>query len=193
MTVTREDVIETLSKIVDPGQGKDLIAADMAKAIMVSGGTVSFVIEVDPAKGAAMEPIRAAAQKVSASVVTILTTGGIRHIEIPANLKKQDDAPERPRDARRPVPEDGDDKKAPGGKKAPHFENPWQKMLAPPGFKKAEGPSTGVVVSKDGYIVTSAWNFESKPNSIVVSLAVRSAREPGHLREREEAGAIDVI
>ena len=24
-------------------------------------------------------------------------------------------------------------------------------------------------------------------------LAVRSAREPGHLREREEAGAIDVI
>ena len=62
MTVTREDVIATLSKIVDPGQGKDLIAADMAKAIMVFGGTVSFVIEVDPAKGAAMEPIRAAAQ-----------------------------------------------------------------------------------------------------------------------------------
>ena len=62
MTVTREDVIATLSKIVDPGQGKDLIAADMAKAIMVSGGSVSFVIEVDPAKGAAMEPIRAAAQ-----------------------------------------------------------------------------------------------------------------------------------
>jgi ATP-binding protein involved in chromosome partitioning len=62
MTVTREDVVAALGKIVDPGQGKDLIAADMAKAIMVSGGTVSFVIEVDPAKGAAMEPIRAAAQ-----------------------------------------------------------------------------------------------------------------------------------
>ena len=62
MTVTREDVIAVLSRIVDPGQGKDLIAANMAKAIMVSGGTVSFVIEVDPAKGAAMEPVRAAAQ-----------------------------------------------------------------------------------------------------------------------------------
>jgi len=115
--------------------------------------------------------VRAAAQKVSPSVVTILTTGGIRHIEIPANLKKPDNTPGRPRDARRPVPEDGGGKNAPGGKKAPHFENPWQKMLAPPGFKKAEGPSTGVIVSKDGYIVTSAWNFESKPNSIVVSLA----------------------
>jgi ATP-binding protein involved in chromosome partitioning len=62
MTVTRDDVIAALSKIIDPGQGKDLIAANMAKAIMVSGGSVSFVIEVDPAKGAAMEPIRAAAQ-----------------------------------------------------------------------------------------------------------------------------------
>jgi ATP-binding protein involved in chromosome partitioning len=33
----------------------------MAKAITVKGGTVSFVIEVDPAKGAAMEPLRVAA------------------------------------------------------------------------------------------------------------------------------------
>jgi ATP-binding protein involved in chromosome partitioning len=62
MTVNRDDVIAALAKIIDPGQGKDLIAADMARAITVSGGNVSFVIEVDPAKGAAMEPIRAAAQ-----------------------------------------------------------------------------------------------------------------------------------
>ncbi|HUF86168.1 MAG TPA: Mrp/NBP35 family ATP-binding protein [Thermohalobaculum sp.] len=62
MSVTREEVIETLRKIVDPGQGRDIVSADMAKAVMVSGGRVSFVIEVDPAKGAAMEPVRAAAQ-----------------------------------------------------------------------------------------------------------------------------------
>ncbi len=61
MSVTREDIVAALAKIVDPGQGKDLISAGMAKAIMVSGGTVSFVIEVDPAKGAAMEPLRVAA------------------------------------------------------------------------------------------------------------------------------------
>jgi len=62
MTITRDDVAAVLAKIVDPGQGKDLMTAGMAKAIMVSGGNVSFVIEVDPAKGPAMEPIRAAAQ-----------------------------------------------------------------------------------------------------------------------------------
>jgi ATP-binding protein involved in chromosome partitioning len=62
MTVTRDEVLATLRKIVDPGQGKDIVSADMAKAVMVSGGKVSFVIEVDPARGPAMEPIRAAAQ-----------------------------------------------------------------------------------------------------------------------------------
>ena len=41
MTVTREDIVAALGKIVDPGQGKDLIAAGMAKAITVSGGKVS--------------------------------------------------------------------------------------------------------------------------------------------------------
>ncbi|MEM9045992.1 MAG: Mrp/NBP35 family ATP-binding protein [Pseudomonadota bacterium] len=62
MSVTREDVLAVLSKIVDPGQGKDIVSASMVKAPTVSGGNVSFLIEVDPAKGQAMEPIRAAAQ-----------------------------------------------------------------------------------------------------------------------------------
>jgi ATP-binding protein involved in chromosome partitioning len=52
MTVNREDVVRALSTIVDPGSGRDLIAADMAKAINIGeGGGVSFVIEVDPGLG----------------------------------------------------------------------------------------------------------------------------------------------
>ena len=62
MSVTREDVLAALTKIVDPGQGRDIVSAEMVKAPTVSGGNVSFLIEVDPAKGEAMEPIRAAAQ-----------------------------------------------------------------------------------------------------------------------------------
>ena len=62
MTVTREDVLDALKKIVDPGQGRDIVSAEMVKAPTISGGNVSFLIEVDPAKGQAMEPIRAAAQ-----------------------------------------------------------------------------------------------------------------------------------
>ncbi len=62
MSVTKEDILTALSKIVDPGRGQDIVTADMVKAPTVSGGNVSFLIEVDPAKGKAMEPIRAAAQ-----------------------------------------------------------------------------------------------------------------------------------
>ncbi|MEL6576783.1 MAG: Mrp/NBP35 family ATP-binding protein [Pseudomonadota bacterium] len=83
MNVTREGVIAALSKIVDPGQGRDIVTADMAKAISVAesaeGTRVTFVIEVDPAKGPAMEPVRAAAEAAVkalpgvASVSAVLT------------------------------------------------------------------------------------------------------------------------
>ena len=35
---------------------------------------------------------------------------------------------------------------------------------------KGQGPTTGVVIAEDGYIVTSAFNFAHKPASILVSL-----------------------
>ena len=63
MSASRDDVIAALSKIVDPSSGKDLITAEMAKAISVGDeGGVNFVIEVDPALGDKAEPLRAAAQ-----------------------------------------------------------------------------------------------------------------------------------
>ncbi len=114
--------------------------------------------------------VRAAVDKVSPSVVTILTTGGIRNVKIPERFKEKMSTPERPRGGRRPLPEEDEEEPAPEGR-TPRFKNEWLNMLAAPGFKKAEGPCTGVIVSADGYIVTSAWNFESDPNSIVVSLA----------------------
>jgi len=67
--VSRDEVIAALSRIVDQRTGKDLIAADMAKAVSVSPeGRVSFVIEVDADRGAEMEPVRAAAQQAVEAV-----------------------------------------------------------------------------------------------------------------------------
>ena len=40
-------------------------------------------------------------------------------------------------------------------------------------FRKALGPTTGVVVGADGYIISSAFNFINNPNNIVVYV-------PGH-------------
>src|SRR5436309_8230777 len=39
--------------------------------------------------------------------------------------------------------------------------------------RKAAGPTTGVVVHRDGYVISSAFNFVNKPSNITV-------RVPGH-------------
>jgi ATP-binding protein involved in chromosome partitioning len=63
MSVTKEQVLAALKRIVDPAQGKDIVAADMVRAVTVADGSVSFIIEVDPTRGAELEPLRAAAQQ----------------------------------------------------------------------------------------------------------------------------------
>jgi ATP-binding protein involved in chromosome partitioning len=52
-----------LKTIVDPAKGIDILSADQVKSLQVADGRVSFVLEVDPARGGAMEPLRAAAEQ----------------------------------------------------------------------------------------------------------------------------------
>jgi S1-C subfamily serine protease/dienelactone hydrolase len=49
-------------------------------------------------------------------------------------------------------------------------------------IRKGVGPTTGLVVSPDGYLVSSAFNFANKPSSIIVAV-------PGH-KERYVAKAV---
>ena len=126
--------------------------------------------------------IRNALDKISPSVVTIETVGGIRRIVIPDRLKKKMTLPERPREDDRNAPEDDGEEEVPPEGRTPRFKDEWRKMLAWPGFKKAEGPTTGVILSADGYVVTSAWNFEGKPNVVTVTTSdgkTRAARMLG--------------
>jgi len=39
-----------------------------------------------------------------------------------------------------------------------------------PQVRKGVGPTTGLIVSEDGYIVSSAFNFSNKPSSIIVAI-----------------------
>lgn len=43
-------------------------------------------------------------------------------------------------------------------------------MPVAPGFRQADGPTTGVICSPDGYIITSSFNFMRDPAVITVSL-----------------------
>jgi serine protease Do len=53
---------------------------------------------------------------------------------------------------------------------------------APPGIRLGAGPTTGLIVHADGYVISSAFNFANKPQSILVAV-------PGH-KERYVAEII---
>ena len=58
----RDDVLAALKGVTDPVSGQDLVSAGSIRALTVDGGTVRFVIEIDPARADAMEPARAEAE-----------------------------------------------------------------------------------------------------------------------------------
>lgn len=62
--ITRDDILAELSRIGLP-DGRNLVAADMVRAVTVDGGTARFVIEApDAATAQKMGPIRDAAEKL---------------------------------------------------------------------------------------------------------------------------------
>ncbi len=92
MTVTRDDVIEALRKVALP-QGGDIVGGDLVRALSIEGAAVRFVLEVDPAQGRALEPVRAAAEAAVAalpgvvSVSALLTAHGPAPKAPPPDLK----------------------------------------------------------------------------------------------------------
>lgn len=56
------DVLSALKTIIDPNAGADIVSAGMVTGVAVNDQTVSFAIEVDPKRGAALEPLRQAAE-----------------------------------------------------------------------------------------------------------------------------------
>lgn len=68
MTVTRDEVLDTLRRVEIAGGG-DLVARDLVRALVIDGDSVRFVIEAaDPASARALEPARAAAEAAVAAL-----------------------------------------------------------------------------------------------------------------------------
>lgn len=62
MSLDRETVLEALKGIVDPVGGKDIVTAGMVRALTVDGGSIRFVLEIDPARASKMEPVKTEAE-----------------------------------------------------------------------------------------------------------------------------------
>tara|TARA_R110002110_G_scaffold202871_1_gene414018 strand:- start:344 stop:1453 length:1110 start_codon:yes stop_codon:yes gene_type:complete len=69
---TLEAVRAALARIIDPASGKDIISTGQVQGLGVNGERVSFILEVDPQRGSAMEPLRRAAEEAAKSVPGIV-------------------------------------------------------------------------------------------------------------------------
>lgn len=95
--VTKDAVLAALSAITDPSKGTDIVSAKMVSGLVVKGGAVGFALEVDPARGAALEPLRKAAEDAAKAVsgVTTVTAVLTAHSDAPGSAP-QPAAPKGP-------------------------------------------------------------------------------------------------
>ncbi|MBB5517150.1 ATP-binding protein involved in chromosome partitioning [Rubricella aquisinus] len=62
MSLTRDDVLTALDRIIDPDSGKSIVAADYVRAVTFDGANIRFILEVPPTLAPKYEPVRAAAE-----------------------------------------------------------------------------------------------------------------------------------
>jgi ATP-binding protein involved in chromosome partitioning len=112
---TKDDIVTALSTIADPASGRDVIAAGLIQGLILRDGHVGFSIEVDPAKGAQMEPLRRACEEAVRKLPGILSVTAVltAHRDQPAPSAA-------PRPAPSPVPGHGGHAHGPARKPAQH-------------------------------------------------------------------------
>jgi ATP-binding protein involved in chromosome partitioning len=86
----RESVLEELKTITDPASGQDIVSSGMVRALTVESGVVRFVLEIDPSRAQAMEPVRAEAEskvKALAGVEKVSAMMTAHSTKAPPDLK----------------------------------------------------------------------------------------------------------
>ncbi|MGH1480187.1 MAG: iron-sulfur cluster carrier protein ApbC [Geminicoccales bacterium] len=56
--ITTEQVLEALSRIDDPAQGRSVVDLGMVSGIVVKNGNIGFALEIDPSEASSKEPLR---------------------------------------------------------------------------------------------------------------------------------------
>jgi ATP-binding protein involved in chromosome partitioning len=100
-TVTEAEVRKALGTVIDPGHGKDIVTLGRVSGVVVRDGNVGFAIEVEPERGAALEPMRKAAEDSVMQLPGVVSVTAVLTAERP---------PASPRSA--PAAESGSDVQA---------------------------------------------------------------------------------
>jgi ATP-binding protein involved in chromosome partitioning len=77
MAVTENQVRDALKAVRDPERGGDIVSLGMISGVVVRDGNVGFAIEVEPERGARLEPLRKAAEAAVEAVPGVLSVTAV--------------------------------------------------------------------------------------------------------------------
>lgn len=97
MSVTREDVLKTLSTVTDPETGKDVVSAGIVQGVVVKNGNIGFSLEIDPKEAEAKEPLRRACEEAVKQIKGVLSVTAVltAHSDTPSASRPAPAAPKR--------------------------------------------------------------------------------------------------
>jgi len=75
--VTESQVMAALEGVVDAERDADIVSLGMVSGLVIKDGNVGFAIEVDPKRGADMEPLRKAAEKAVEALPQVLSVTAV--------------------------------------------------------------------------------------------------------------------
>lgn len=129
-------------------------------AACLLGPSLAVAQTRDPHELMALQNVLAAAKaKIAPSIVRIETFGGTRRM-LAGDGAADSAAPKRPRPQKPPKQDDGEEK-----------EDEKIGPLVMPGFLQAQGATSGIILTSDGWVLISRFAINFDPTTILVTLA----------------------
>jgi ATP-binding protein involved in chromosome partitioning len=75
--ITESAVRKVLETVIDPATGKNVVAAGMVGGIATRAGHVAVTLDVDPAQGASLEPLRQACEQAVRAMPDVLSATAV--------------------------------------------------------------------------------------------------------------------
>ena len=82
--ISESAVRKVLETVIDPSTGKSVVALGMVGGVATRGGHVAITLDVDPARGTALEPLRQACEQAVRAMPGVLSATAVMTSERPA-------------------------------------------------------------------------------------------------------------
>src|SRR6478735_6516591 len=75
--ITESAVRKVIETVIDPASGKSVVALGMVSGVATRGGHVAVTLDVDPARGTALEPLRQACEQAVRAMPGVLSATAV--------------------------------------------------------------------------------------------------------------------